>query len=57
MNGLSSQIQKITIEGKGEYHRVRLGPYEKFEELDSVSQQLTKLGLKPIRLKIKRAEG
>jgi len=57
LNGLSSQIQKITIEGKGAYHRVRLGPYERVEELDSVSQQLAKLGLKPIRLKIKKTEG
>ncbi len=53
LQGLQAQIQKITIEGKGDYHRVRLGPYEKLEELDTVSQQLAKLGLKPIRLKVK----
>jgi cell division protein FtsN len=57
LQGLPSQIQKITIEGKGEYHRVRLGPYDRLDELDAVSQQLAKLGLKPIRLKVKKGTG
>lgn len=55
--GLRAQIQKISIEGKGEFHRVRLGPYEKLEELDAINQQLTKLGLRPIRLKVKQGAG
>jgi cell division protein FtsN len=55
LQGLPSQIQKITIEGKGEYHRVRLGPYEKLEEFNAANQQLAKLGLKPIRLRVKGA--
>lgn len=54
LQGLQAQIQKITIEGKGEYHRVRLGPYEKVDELDNATAQLSKLGLKPIRLKVKK---
>lgn len=55
--GLQAQIQKVSIEGKGDYHRVRLGPYDKLEDLDNASQQLTKLGLKPIRLKVKKGTG
>lgn len=54
--GLVAQIQKITIEGKGEYHRVRLGPYEKIEQLDDAAAQLQKLGVKAIRLKVKKGE-
>jgi len=54
LSGLVAQIQKISIEGKGEYHRVRLGPYEKIEQLDAASQQLEKMGIKAIRLKIKK---
>src|SRR3990172_962658 len=33
--GLVAHIQKIIIEGKGEYHRVRLGPYENIDKLDA----------------------
>ena len=52
--GLQAQIQKVTVEGRGEFHRVRLGPYERIEDLDSVSQQLSKMGIKPMRLRVKK---
>ena len=54
--GLVAHIQKIIIEGKGEYHRVRLGPYEKIEQLDATAAQLQKMGIKAIRLKVKKGE-
>lgn len=57
LQGLQAQIQKVTIEGKGEYHRVRLGPYDKLEDLDAVSQQLSKLGIRVLRLKLKSGAG
>lgn len=57
LQGVQAQIQKVTIEGRGEYHRVRLGPYANVEDLDAASLQLTKLGLKPIRLKVKKDAG
>jgi cell division protein FtsN len=57
LQGVQAQIQKVTIEGKGDYHRVRLGPYERVEDLDAASLQLGKLGLKPIRLKVKKDAG
>lgn len=56
LSGLVAHIQKITVEGKGEYHRVRLGPYEKIEQLDAIAAQLQKLGIKAIRLKVKKGE-
>lgn len=52
--GLVAQIQKVTIEGKGTYHRVRLGPYGSLEQLDSTAQRLQKIGIKAIRLKVKK---
>lgn len=55
--GLQAQIQKVTVEGRGEFHRVRLGPYQREEELDAASQQLAKMGIKPIRLKVKKGSG
>ena len=54
--GLVAHIQKITVEGRGEYHRVRLGPYEKIEQLDATAAQLQKMGIKAIRLKVKKGE-
>ncbi len=57
LNGLEAHIEKVTIEGKGEYHRVRLGPYRSLPELDAASQQLAQMGIKATRLKVKKAPG
>lgn len=54
LQGLSAQIQKVVIEGRGEYHRVRLGPYHKLDELDAANQELIKMGIKAMRLKVVR---
>lgn len=53
--GLEARIEKVVIEGKGEFHRVRLGPYGNVPELDSADSRLAKLGVKTIRLKLKKA--
>jgi len=53
LQGLQAQIQRVSIEGKGEYHRVRLGPFDKLDDLDAADQQLVKMGIKAMRLKIK----
>lgn len=52
--GLVANIQKVTIEGKGAYHRVRLGPYDSLDQLDAADQKLRQLGVKAIRLKVKK---
>ena len=57
LQGMQAQIQKVVIEGRGEYHRVRLGPYQKLEDLDAANQQLSKLGIKALRLKLKGGAG
>lgn len=54
LNGLVAHIQKVAIEGKGEYHRVRLGPYSNLDELDAADQRLRTLGIRGLRLKVKR---
>jgi cell division protein FtsN len=53
--GLEARIEKVAIEGKGEFHRVRLGPYANLQELDNADGRLGKLGIKAIRLKLKKA--
>jgi cell division protein FtsN len=57
LQGLQTYIQKVSLEGKGERHRVLLGPYEKLEERDAVVEQLDKLGIKPLRLTGRKSAG
>lgn len=57
LQGLVAHIQRITIDGKGEFHRVRLGPYDGIEDLNAVSQRLQQLGITALRLKIRRGAG
>ncbi len=55
LSGLEARIEKVVIEGKGEFHRVRLGPYGSVPELDNADGRLAKLGIKAVRLKLKKA--
>jgi cell division protein FtsN len=58
LSGLVAHIQKITIEGKGEFYRVRLGPYDKLEAMESAEQQLKQLGIaRPLAIKLRKAAG
>jgi len=58
LSGLVAHIQKVSIEGKGDYFRVRLGPYDKIEKLDSAEQQLKQPGLgKPLAIKVRKSAG
>lgn len=55
--GLEARIEKISIEGKGEYYRVRLGPYPKLDQLEAQNKKLTNLGVRALRIKVKNAPG
>ncbi len=56
--GLVAQIQRVSIEGRGDYYRVRLGPYEKLDKLDATEQRLKQLGItRTLALKIKKPAG
>ena len=55
--GLEARIEKVSIEGKGEYYRVRLGPYPKLDELETQNRKLTGLGVRALRIKVKNAPG
>ena len=57
LSGLETQIQKVAIEGKGAYYRVRLGPYSSLDALDAANAKLTQLGIKALRLKVKKGTG
>ena len=58
LNGLQAGIQKVAIEGRGEFHRVRLGPYSRLENLDAADRRLRELGIKALRLQVRsKADG
>jgi cell division protein FtsN len=52
LNGLSSRIEKISVEGKGQFYRVRLGPYSSTKTKKDVVKRLGTLGIKPLHLKV-----
>ena len=54
LNGLSSSIEKISVEGKGNFYRVRLGPYSSTRTKKDVVKRLGELGIKPLHLKIEK---
>jgi len=54
LNGLNATIQKVTIEGKGEFHRVRLGPFKTLNSLDNSNKKLKQLGIQAYMLKVKQ---
>lgn len=52
LNGLEAQIEKVSIENRGDYYRVRLGPYDNLGELDRVNRRLAGLGIRALRLRL-----
>ncbi len=56
LSGLVAHIQKVEVEGKT-FHRVRLGPYDRIEQLDAAADELAKQGIRALRLKVKKATG
>lgn len=50
--GLESRIQKVSIEGRGDFFRVRLGPFDETAQLAAADRKLASLGIKALRLKI-----
>jgi len=56
INNLEAHVQKITIENKGVFHRVRLGPYDKLKDLDKTSRQLKRMGIPALRLSVKQTD-
>ncbi len=53
--GLSSTIQKVTIQGRGDFYRVRLGPYVDHGKMVETDERLREEGIKALRLKISKA--
>jgi len=57
LNGLEPHIEKIIVGDKGTHYRVRLGPYSSVEALDNANGKLVQLGIKALRIKVKKGAG
>lgn len=55
LNGLVSVIQKISIQGKGDFYRVRLGPFSTYQAMEAAQRQLSRAGIQALRLKVSTA--
>ena len=53
--GLSSSIQKVTIQGRGDFYRVRLGPFTSHARMVDADEMLKREGIRALRLKVSRA--
>jgi cell division protein FtsN len=51
--GLSSSVQKVTINGKDTYHRVRTGPYRGKDAVNQARALLAQNGLESMAIKLK----
>jgi cell division protein FtsN len=52
--GLETSIQKVTIDNKDTYHRVRVGPFRDTGSLNNARSRLTKQGIQSSVIKIKK---
>ncbi|MYB35752.1 MAG: hypothetical protein F4X92_11700 [Gammaproteobacteria bacterium] len=55
LSGLTSNIQKVTIQDRGDFYRVRLGPFSVYEEMENADKVLKEEGIKPLRLKVSKS--
>jgi cell division protein FtsN len=53
MMGMQTSIQKVTINNKDTYHRVRIGPFGSLNELDKTRQRLKKKGIDSTPIKVR----
>jgi len=51
--GMPAQIQTVSIEGGGKWHRVRVGPFTNLQALNEARSELQSSGLKVMVLKVR----
>ena len=52
--GIQAEIQKVTINNKDTYHRVRSGPYRSSQQVNQLRAQLQKNGVSSLLIKLKK---
>ncbi len=52
--GFAPSIQHISVQGQGDFFRVRVGPYPSMETMESANRVLADLKIRALRLKVSR---
>jgi len=52
--GIQAEIQKVTINNKDTYHRVRSGPYRSSQQINQIRSQLEKNKINSLLIKLKK---
>ncbi len=52
--GEKSFIQKVSIEGRGDFYRVRLGPFDELKRMKATDSKLADQGIKTVAFKFRR---
>ncbi len=52
LSGIVAFIQKVTVEGEGDFYRVRVGPFHQFDVMQAMVTELVGLGYKPLRFRV-----
>jgi len=55
--GVDAVVQKVTIEGRGTFYRVRLGPFRELPQLRKANRRLQELGIRAMKLKVTPRRG
>lgn len=55
--GVDAVVQKVTIEGRGTFYRVRLGPFRELSQLRKANRRLMELGISAMKLKVTPRRG
>ena len=52
--GFEPSVQHISVQGRGDFYRVRVGPYPSMNTMEKANRQLAKMKIKALRLKVSR---
>ena len=52
--GFLPSIQHISIQGQGDFYRVRIGPFFTMPQLEAANRELAGIGIQTLRLKVSR---
>ena len=52
--GFEPSVQHISVQGQGDFYRVRVGPYSSMDLMETANRQLAKMKIKALRLKVSR---
>ena len=53
LTGRETYIQKVSIEGRGDFYRVRMGPFREYDAVERAVDTVTDMNIKPLVFRVK----